>query len=243
MTDSRKIRLIHTSDTHLGADWRPAGAAAAFRAVIDAAAALPADALLIVGDVFDHARVPDETLEFFLQQVSRLNCPVAVLPGNHDLYHAESLYRRAPFRNPPANFCLFTEPAGQTIALPALNLDLWGRAMPEHTPQFQPLAGMTPARPGRWLIALAHGHFHFPEDKELRSSPIYPAEIAAAPCHYLALGHWERFVDVSQGDTRAFYSGSPQGSAPDDKSVAVAIVDLHPGSGVSVRQESFLIRD
>ena len=241
MTNSNKIQLIHTSDTHLGVDWRPAGAAAAFRAVVDAAAALPADALFIVGDVFDHARVPDETLEFFLQQVSRLACPVAVLPGNHDLYHAESLYRREPFRNPPANFCLFTEPAGQTIPLPALNLDLWGRAMPEHTPQFQPLAGMTPARPGRWLIALAHGHFHFPEHKELRSSPIYPAEVAAAPCHYLALGHWERFVDVSQGDTRAFYSGSPQGSAPDDKSVAVAVVDLHPDSGVSVRQESFPI--
>ena len=242
MTGSSKIRLIHTSDTHLGADRRPAGAAAAFRAVVDAAAGLPADALLIVGDVFDHARVPDDTLEFFLQQVSRLSCPVVVLPGNHDLYHAESLYRREPFNNPPANFCLFTEPAGQTISLPALNLDLWGRAMTEHTPQFQPLAGMTPARPGRWLAALAHGHFHFPEDTELRSAPIYPAEVAAAPCHYLALGHWERFIDVSQGDTRAVYSGSPQGSAADDKSVAVAVVDFCPDYGVSVRQESFPIR-
>lgn len=242
MAGSSKIRLIHTSDTHLGADWRPAGAAAAFRAVVDAAAALPADALLIVGDVFDHARVPDETLEFFLQQVARLDCPVVVLPGNHDLYHAESLYRRAPFNNPPPNFFLFTEPAGQTIALPTLNLDLWGRAMTEHTPQFRPLAGMTPARPGRWQVALAHGHFHFPEDTELRSSPIYPAEVAAAPCDYLALGHWERFIDVSQGDTRAVYSGSPQGSAPDDNSVAVAVVDLTPGQGVSVHQQSFPIR-
>ena len=242
MTGSRKIRLIHTSDTHLGADRRPAGAAAAFRAVVDAAAGLPADALLIVGDVFDHARVPDDTLAFFLQQVSRLPCPVVALPGNHDLYHSESLYRREPFANLPANFHLFTAPAGQTISLPALNLDLWGRAMTEHTPQFQPLAGMTPARPGRWLAALAHGHFHFPEDTELRSSPIYPAEVAAAPCHYLALGHWERFIDVSQGDTRSVYSGSPQGSAPDDKSVAFAVVDFAPDCGVKVRQESFPIR-
>ena len=233
---------MHTSDTHLGADWRPAGAAAAFRAVVDAAAVFPADALLVVGDVFDHARVPDETLEFFLQQVARLSCPVVVLPGNHDLYHAESLYRREPFNNPPTNFFLFTEPAGQTITLPALNLDLWGRAMTEHTPQFRPLAGMTPARAGCWQIALAHAHFHFPEDKELRSSPICPAEVADAPCDYLALGHWERFIDVSQGDTRAVYSGSPQGSAPDRNSVAVAIVDLDPGHGVSVSQQSFPLR-
>ena len=82
MAGSSKIRLMHTSDTHLGADWRPAGAAAAFRAVVDAAAAFPADALLVVGDVFDHARIADETLEFFLQQVARLSCPVVVLPGD-----------------------------------------------------------------------------------------------------------------------------------------------------------------
>ena len=224
MAGSSKIRLIHTSDTHLGADWRPAGAAAAFRAVVDAAAALPAAALLIVGDVFDHARVPDETLNFFLQQVARLACPAAVLPGNHDLYHAESLYRRTPFNHPPANFLLFTEPAGQTIPLLALNLDLWGRAMPEHTPQFQPLAGMPPAHPVRWRVALAHGHFHFPEDKELRSSPIYPAEIAAAPCDYLALGlrlrQTKNMVEVSTWDRTStlqsynvmYYETAPQGA-------------------------------
>ena len=236
MTAKTRIRLVHTSDTHLGDGWRTNRTEQAFARVIDAAQGLAADALLVVGDVFDHARVPDRVLEYYLAQVARLDCPVITLPGNHDLYHRDSLYRRAPFRDSPANFYLFTEASGQTISFPPLGLDLWGRAMTQHTPEFRPLAGMPDAGPGRWLVALAHGHFHFPEDKDLRSSPIWPDEVAAAPCHYLALGHWERYVEVSRGDTAAFYSGSPLGAAPDDAHLAVNLADLDPEAGVSVSQ-------
>ncbi len=232
----KKVRLIHTSDTHLGADWRPEVAEDAFRAVVDSVAVLQGDGLLIVGDVFDHARVPERVLEFFLEQVARLEGPVVALPGNHDLYHQESLYRRQPFQDAPPNFFLFTEAEGQTISFPNLTLDLWGRAMLEHTPEFHPLVGMPAAAPERWLVALAHGHYHFAEDKDLRSSPIYPGEVAAAPCDYLALGHWERSVDVSQGRTKAYYSGSPLGASPDNQMVTVTVVELDPVHGISARQ-------
>ena len=236
MPPNQNVRLIHTSDTHLGDDWRADLSEQAFRRVIDSVALLRADALLVVGDVFDHARVPDRVLDFYLAQIARLHCPVITLPGNHDLYHADSLYRRAPFQDPPPNFYLFTDCAGQTIRLPDLLLDLWGRAMPEHTPDFHPLAGMPPANPGRWLVALAHGHYHFPDDQDLRSSPIQPAEVANAPCHYLALGHWERHIEVSRANTVACYSGSPLGASPDNHHVSVNLIDLNPKTGVTVNQ-------
>ena len=139
MTTKTKIRLIHTSDVHLGDDWRSELSERAFSRVIDSVEYLAADALLVVGDVFDHARVPDRVLQFYLDQVARTEHPVLTLPGNHDLYHQDSLYRREPFRHAPSNFHLFTDCDGQTITLPNLSLDLWGRAMPEHTPDFQPL--------------------------------------------------------------------------------------------------------
>lgn len=236
MPAKKKIRLVHTSDTHLGDDWRADRTETAFARVIDSVQQFNADALLVVGDVFDHARVPDRVLEFYLEQVARLGRPVITLPGNHDLYHQDSLYRREPFRQPPSNFHLFTGHAGETITLPELGLDLWGRAMTEHTPEFRPLKGMPAARNGHWLVALAHAHFHFPSDTENRSSPIWPTEVADAPCHYLALGHWERHVDVSQGETAAWYSGSPLGSAPDLYHISVNMVDLDPLLGVAVRQ-------
>ncbi len=236
MTARRKIRLIHTSDTHLGDDWRGNRTEAAFARVIDSVQQLDAAALLVVGDVFDHARVPDRVLEFYLEQVARLDRPVITLPGNHDLYHQDSLYRREPFRHVPSNFHLLTRPAGETITLPELGLELWGRAMTEHTPEFRPLEGMPAASEANWLVALAHAHFHFPNDTESRSSPIWPTEVAEAPCHYLALGHWERHVNVSQGETAAWYSGSPLGSAPDFDHISVNLVDLDPLLGVTVRQ-------
>ena len=224
----------------MGGDWRPEVVEDAFRAVVDSVDALQGDGLLIVGDVFDHARVPDRVLELFLEQITRLDSPVVVLPGNHDLYNnKDSLYLRPPFREAPPNLFLFTEPEGQSISFSDLTLDLWGKAMPQHTPEFRPLVGMPEASENRWLIALAHGHFHFAEDKDLRSSPIYPGEVAAAPCDYLALGHWDRHIDVSQGDTRAVYSGSPLGASSDDSTVAVTVVELDPASGVSAQQRIF----
>ena len=236
MKEKKRIRLVHTSDVHLGVDWRGNLSERAFSRVIESVCLLEADALLVVGDVFDHARVPDRLLDFYLDQISRLQCPVVTLPGNHDLYHRDSLYLREPFLDAPPNFCLFEDWGGQTISLPELSLELWARAMPEHTPEFRPLAGMPEAAKGNWLVALAHGHFHFPEDKEQRSSPIWPQEVADAPCDYLALGHWERHVEVSKGDTVAFYSGSPLGASPDDEHISVNLAELDPETGVNVRQ-------
>ena len=239
MNSRKPIRLVHTSDVHLGVDWRAGLSERAFARVIDIVSELDADALLVVGDVFDHARVPDRVLEFYLDQVGRLGRPVVTLPGNHDLYHEDSLYLRQPFRGAPPNFRLLCGCQGQTITFPTLGLEIWGRAMAAHTPEFRPLAGMPPASDGRWLVALAHGHFHFPEDKDLRSSPIQPSEVAEAPCDYLALGHWERHVEVSQGSTVAYYSGSPLGAAPDDDHIAVNLVDMDPDVGVTVQQLIF----
>ena len=115
-------------------------------------------------------------------------------------------------------------------------MDFWGRAMTMHTPEFRPLEGMTPAPNGNWLVALAHGHFHFDDDKDTRSAPIYPDDVASAPCDYLALGHWDRHVDVSQGRVKAVYSGAPLGAIQSNDSVAFTLVDLDPEQGVKTRQ-------
>ena len=224
----RKIRIIHTSDTHLGDDWDPAAAERALSAVVDGVHRLNADALLIAGDVFDNARISDAVLEFFLGEMSRASVPAVILPGNHDLYDGDTLYRRAPFSDAPLNLHIISGTQGQTLTFPELDLDIWGRAMDSHTPSFRPLAGIPVERNGRWLVGIAHGHFHFPDDTEERSSPIRPHEIAEAGCDYIALGHWERFEDVSQGGVTAYYSGSPMGAASQRGEVAVNVVDLDP---------------
>jgi DNA repair exonuclease SbcCD nuclease subunit len=195
------------------------------------------DVLLLAGDVFDNERVSDDVLERFVSVVSRPGVPVVVLPGNHDLAHETSVYRRAPFVNAPPNLHVLRDPAGESLVLPDLGLEVWGRAMLSHTPAFRPLQGMPAPTGGRWLVALAHGHFHFEDDRDQRSSPIYPAEVAAAGCHYLALGHWDRHADVSRGGVTAVYSGCPYGPIGRPGEGAVCVVELDPAAGVSYRQE------
>ena len=230
----RKIRIVHTSDTHLGDDWDPNAAERALSAVVNGVHEVDADVLLIAGDVFDNARISDDVLRFFLGEMSRAVVPVVILPGNHDLYDSSSLYCREPFGAAPPNLHIISGTRGQTFTFPGLTLEVWGRAMDSHTPAFRPLAGVPSERNGNWLVAMAHGHFHFPDDTEERSSPIHPHEIAEAACDYIALGHWERFEDVSQGGVTAFYSGSPMGAAPTRGEVAFNVVDLDPASGHGV---------
>ena len=226
MATRRSIRLIHTSDTHLGDDWDPEAARRALSAVVDGVHRYHADALLIAGDVFDNARISDAVLEFFVGEMARAVVPAIILPGNHDLYDAASLYHRSAFGDAPDNLHIIAGTRGETLTFPHLTLDVWGRAMDSHTPEFRPLAGIPSERNGHWRVAVAHGHYHYPDDTEERSSPIHPYEIAEANCDYIALGHWERFEDVSQGGVTAFYSGSPMGAASERGQVAVNVVDL-----------------
>ena len=234
---TRKLRLIHTSDTHLG---DPAGhprAEEVLESVVDAVERLDGDALLLAGDVFDNERVTDDVVERFVELMGRLETPVIVLPGNHDLAHKTSVYGREPFEEAPANLRVIRDPEGETLEFPDLGMELWGRAMLSHTPSFRPLDGMPEPTEGRWLVAMAHGHFHFESDRDQRSSPIYPEDVAESGCHYLALGHWDRHVDVSRADTTAVYSGCPYGPIGAPEEGAVCVVDLDPETGVSYRLE------
>ena len=200
MSSKKKVRLVHTSDLHLGDQSGHPLASEALRAVVEAAPRLEGDILLLAGDIFDNDRVSDDVIETFLEEMSRLgSCAAVILPGNHDLYHDGSVYLRPAFHNKPDNLHIISQAGGETIIFPELTLKVWGRAMPSHTPEFHPLEGMPDNGEDRWLVALAHGHFHYDDDLDRRSSPIYPLEIAQAPCDYLALGHWDRHVDVSQG--------------------------------------------
>ena len=81
----KNIKLVHTSDTHLGGDWHSQLSRDAFKTIIKSVNQVDADVLLIVGDVFDHARIDDELLEFFLDEISSINQPVVVVTGNHDI--------------------------------------------------------------------------------------------------------------------------------------------------------------
>lgn len=85
------MRLVHTSDWHLGRQFGPYSLQADQERFVDwfvdAVRAQHADLVVIAGDIYDRAIAPVESIELFREAVRRLldtGATVAVISGNHD---------------------------------------------------------------------------------------------------------------------------------------------------------------
>jgi class 3 adenylate cyclase len=180
----------------------------AFTRVVDAVVKEDVDLFLVVGDFFDSNRASDQAIEFAIEQLRRSTAPVVILPGNHDPYSANSVYRRVDFERECGNVRVVTSTKGARLTFADLDLALWGRADDGELP-YAALEGLPPRGGERWFVGMAHADVLLPGRKPWASIHIRPEEIAAAETDYLALGHWEPFEDVSQNGVKAVYSGAP----------------------------------
>ena len=240
MTQPRRpLRVLHTADVHLDSDGYGNAAEQAahrerdrriFRRVVDCALSERVDLVLIAGDLFDHNRVPDETVEFARRELHRLSQPVVILPGNHDCLRTNAIYDRHDFTAGASHVHVIRRLDGESVEFPDLGAIVWGRAMEEHEPGFSPLAGIPGRDRQRWCIAMGHGFFYDERQRPDRSSPIFAEEIRDAAWDYFALGHHHSRTDVTQGRVAAHYAGAP---ALDGQS-AVLRVDLASTADVRV---------
>jgi 3',5'-cyclic AMP phosphodiesterase CpdA len=81
----KPVLLAQLSDLHLGANWEGVDPQPRLEQVIEAVRALPnrVDAVIVSGDLTDSGGEEDYLL--VKQLLARLEVPVHVLPGNHDL--------------------------------------------------------------------------------------------------------------------------------------------------------------
>jgi DNA repair protein SbcD/Mre11 len=85
------VRILHTSDWHLGRTFGPLSLEADQRAfldwLVDEVAARSVDLVVIAGDIYDRAIAPNESLVLFRDTLHRLRAAGAVvvaITGNHD---------------------------------------------------------------------------------------------------------------------------------------------------------------
>lgn len=225
------VRMLHTSDVHISGDKASSDA---LHTVVSAAIECDVDIVLIAGDLFDSSSVPDDAVEQTIAELGRLRSPVVVVPGNHDCIDTRSIYHRVDLSSAGEHVFFAGDPAGEEITFEALSLIIWARGIETHDPSNHPLAGYAPADPKYWGVVLTHGHYVPHGEISDRSSQITQGEIGQLRCHYLALGHWHRFLDVSTGDVKAFYSGSP--SEPGIHGASVNLVTLRPDAPVHVER-------
>ncbi len=243
--EPRPLRLVHTSDVHLGAysasprgreEPRGRRLEAGFEAVIDLARGTGADVLLIAGDFFDHARIGADVIAFAADQINRFPGETALLPGNHDPIGPHGPYERHDLEALAPRLRLLRDPGGEFLDFPGLDLAVWGRAITADVVE-QPLAQPPARREGRaWNVAMAHGHAVAEDAQRERSLRITPSHLAqSAQWEYIALGHWDAHRDVSADGALAVYSGSPASLGDTGYGVAV-VVDLD-ASGVRWRAQ------
>lgn len=213
MTVAADIVLVHTSDLHVDNTDEAAldrhHGLAGLQAVLQTAAAVRADVVLLAGDTFENNRVKAPALRRTAEMLAAAPAPVVLLPGNHDSIRPDCLYRRGGLTE-IANVHLLGITHEDAIVFPEHELEIWGRAH-RGDDDMWPLETVRP-RTTRWQIAMAHGHYVAPadwKDEAHRAWRISDDALAATGADYVALGHWDRPVQVGDGTVRAYYSGAP----------------------------------
>lgn len=217
------VTVLHTADFHLkgrgpfsisnsacdNPEDETESGFRALQAVVETANRIDVDLVVIPGDLFDIDNPSEPVVWFVQEQFSRLKAPAVLIPGNHDCLSRKGVYLSHNWNDAAMRPKIITAPEGEMLEVPGLPIFVWGRAMTEHTPDFEPLEGLPPRNGSAWQVALAHGFFYADGEFGERSSPIYAEQIRSSEWDYIALGHNHAPREVSQGSVKAAYSGSP----------------------------------
>ena len=240
------VSMLHTGDLHLPGSFEETDLVKtksykspfkALEALVDKANLLKVDLVLFAGDLFDTYHPSEEVVSFVLSQFERLTSMAVLIPGNHDCLGPTQTYLQPAWREPDKGLYTITDTEGELFKVPGLPVVIWARPMVEHTPDYQPLDGMPIRNGGNWNIVLAHGFFYDEGKSGFRSSPIHAHQIRESGWDYIALGHLHRFVDVSQGEVKAAYAGSPIISWNPEADVLLVTLDAGKNDPVSFQKQ------
>lgn len=238
------IKIIHTADIHLGKNFgKSLGEKGkeyriqllkSLENIVDLAINENASLLIIAGDLFDSNQVHDFLIRRVSSGFEKLHAKgiaVCILPGTHDLYNDESIYR---FVNFPPNVSIFTEEHNKET-YENLGLTVYGKAFDGKQIDKSPLQGLSVSNESKYKIGIAHCSVRIEGLVERDAMILDKNEIAGSGLDYLALGHWHSFRDLSQGNTKAFYCGSPEPISMNQKgSGNVAMVTIYEKGNIKV---------
>ena len=240
------FRFLHTADWQMGMVARGAAAVAdrISQARLDALEDLLAQAgdhrvqaILCAGDQFEDNHVPGAISEAVVDRLASAGCAVYLIPGNHDPYTRDSLYRRPPWTHLPENVHLLVEPAAVEIAA---GVTLWPCPLVRKSGFEDPTAWIPPREGSDGLrIGLAHGTLAFSADIGGEAFPIPPDAAQRCELDYLALGHWHSRLSVPADDpaARTWYSGThePTAFGERDSGGALLVTLEEPGRPAEVQ--------
>lgn len=198
------LRLLQTSDVHLGARHPLLGERAAvqrerqfaaFEQVVDVALATPVDLVLVAGDLFDSAVEPRKSVERVAAALKRLvgaEIRTVLIAGDHDVPGGASIYRAHDLAalagaDPGRDFITVLTTERPDLEIPALGARVTAR---------YPATGLPE---DGWRIGLVH------QEQRPRDD-----EIAGAGVDYLGIGGPHTAATGRAGAVTWGVSGAPE---------------------------------
>jgi exonuclease SbcD len=229
------LRLLHTSDVHIGAPFLFLGMKGseqrlalreAFAGITRIARDEKYDVLLIAGDLFDSAfgaSEADVSHVIGCLREAGTSCRVVILPGGHDHYSPGSVYEREMKRFESIGSVRVLTPGNEVIDFPDLSLAVHGRALSANVPSESVFAGLAPVAGRRWNVCVAHCSVEgFSADLDAKEAPARLDDLDAG-FDYVALGHWHSFKVLREKTPPVLYSGSPEIVARDQQGAGFAV--------------------
>lgn len=166
------------------------------------------DLVLLCGDLFDGPSDAD-SVRILKNALEEMGVPVFISPGNHDFCTPTSPYLTEKW---PENVHIFTDPAMDSIALPALDCRVYGAGY--HSMDCGPLLeNFHSEGTERHHIGILHGD---PMQTNSPYCPVTQAQVAASGFSYLALGHIHKAGSFTAGNTLCAWPGCPMGRGYDE---------------------------
>jgi len=240
------FRFLHAADLHIGMPATGLGEEAgqdvraarltSLERLLEIAADVDAQAILIAGDVFDDNQVDSSQVEKtagLLNDKTRL--PIYLISGNHDPHTRDSVYRRSVWSQLRDHVHVLTDAEPAELAEGVV---LYPCPLVRKHGFEDPTAWIPPRDGQRIRIGLAHGSMPIRPDIGDDDFPISLDAAEAKGLDYLALGHWHRRVSYPY-DTpgaRTWYSGSHEPTTfgeTDSGNVLSVAIDV-PGAAPNV---------
>lgn len=213
----KNIKLIHTSDLHLGTTFKGLGDKSklhridcqnVFTNIIDLCIKEKVDGLLFAGDLFDTPEPQKSLVKFVVNELKRLedaSIPVFISSGNHDPYKKGSVWLEYKF---PSNVLIFSSADLQGQEMDGFTI--YGLAYTNDTKE--PLKGFKADKSDNFKVGLIHGSttdINWDEEPEAGYRRISKVDLDSSNLDYVALGHFHDVLQI-KSKTRCCYSGCPE---------------------------------
>jgi DNA repair exonuclease SbcCD nuclease subunit len=238
----KKIKLIHTSDLHLGATfkilrekskWHRNDCQKVFSDIIDLCIREKVNALLIAGDIFDSPEPPKSLVKFVINEFERLKeekINVIISSGNHDPYKRGSVWLENKF---PSNVIVFDSVDLEPKRIG--DLTVYGLAYTNDTKE--PLKDFKADDEENFKVGLVHGsttNIAWEEQPEAGYRRILETHLNRSNLDYIALGHYHDLLEI-KCKTKCFYSGCPESLSFKNKSDCYVLLVSYSDAKVTVK--------